>query len=240
MHPAFFRGVASGEINKSYYNPELLSSTYIVRTQHQLFNEIREGEGLEKVYYKLAANNPRNPVNKADAIEAKLITLFNANRQVKESEEIVTVDGHKYLHYAIPFLENQQRCMRCHGDPEDAPPGLRAMYPEEGGFHEKVGDIRAIESIKMPIDDHIYTGYIVSGAAAAGLCALLIFIFISVGLRKKVREKTGTLAEEINLRKASEDKYRILIEETSDLITNVDANGFWSAQAAAQVHCSHK
>jgi PAS domain S-box-containing protein len=225
MHPAFFRGVASGEIAKDYYNPEILSSTFIVRTQHKLFNELRKSEGLPPVYYKLAAFNPRNPVNKADKVETELIKLFNNNRLLIESEEIVKIEGKKYIHYAIPFLENQQRCMRCHGDPDDAPPGVLVMYPGDGGFHEKVGDIRAIESIRMPIGNHLDSVYIVAGAISSGSFAFLMLAFLSAGLRQRVREKTAHLENEIITRKSAENNYREVVEGTKDLITKVDHDG---------------
>ena len=74
---------------------------------HGIYNEERKKDGLVPVYYKMAANNPRNPVNKADDLEARLIRYFNTNRNIKEYQEVVTVKNKKYLYYAIPFLKNQ-------------------------------------------------------------------------------------------------------------------------------------
>jgi hypothetical protein len=126
MHPEFYRAVASGQVQPSYYAPELLSSTFLVRNVQQFHNQERVASGQPAIYYKLAADNPRNPVNKADEAETELIERFNADRGLRSYREVVTVDGKRYLYYALPFLENTAACLRCHGDPDDAPPGLRA------------------------------------------------------------------------------------------------------------------
>lgn len=219
MHPAFFDAMQKGEIAPDFYRPELLSSTYIVRTQHEFYNKIRESGGMHPVYYKLAAINPRNPVNKADEREHKLIEHFNKDRSVRESEEIVSVGGHKYIYYAVPFLQNEKRCMRCHGDPADAPPGLRAIYPGDGGFYEQLGEIRAIESIRMPIDERVNLALVFTGGASSGVFALLMLTLISLRLGRRVQEKTRDLEEEFRTRKQTEAE---VIEQSNLLNTFID------------------
>ncbi|HEX8947505.1 MAG TPA: PAS domain S-box protein [Dissulfurispiraceae bacterium] len=232
MHPAFFKAMQNGDVDKKYYAPEVLSSSYIVREMHALYNEERVKKGLPPVYYKMAANNPRNPVNKADEREAKLIKLFNENRALKESEEIVTVQGKKYLYYAIPFLKNEKRCMRCHGNPEDAPSGLRLLYPGGGGFHEKLGEIRAVESMRIPIEQQGYMAFMIAGSAGSGLFAIVILFFFNSSLRQRVSEKTKSLEIEIQERKkseeqlrASEENFRTLFDKSADAIFLVRPDG---------------
>ena len=155
MHPAFFKAVADGRIPNDYYAPEIFSSSFIVRTMHGFYNEELLNHQRAGIYYKLASENPRNPVNKVDAHESNLINLFNRDRAKKHFSEIVTVDGRKYLYYAIPFLENTAACLQCHGKRENAPLGLQALYSGEGGFNEEVGHIRAIESIRAPLKEDL-------------------------------------------------------------------------------------
>lgn len=225
MHPAFFDAVEHGYIAKGFYAPKFLSSTYIVRNMHVLYNEEREKNGKRPIYYKMAANNPRNPVNRADEREAKLIKLFNENLSVKESEEVVTVNGEKYLYYAIAFMKNEQRCLRCHGHPEDAPIGLRAMYPGEGGFHEKLGEIRAIESIRVPIKEERYLAMMLTGSVGSGLFALILLFFFNSGLRQRVNEKTKNLEAEIAERKKAENMLQAIIEAEPECVKLLDENG---------------
>jgi len=217
--------VEHGYIAKDFYAPKFLSSTYIVRNMHVLYNEEREKNGKRPIYYKMAANNPRNPVNRADEREAKLIKLFNENPSVKEYEEVVTVNGEKYLYYAIPFMKNEQRCLRCHGHPEDAPTGLRAMYPGEGGFHEKLGEIRAIESMRVPIKEERYLGMMLTGSVGSGLFALILSFFFNSGLRQRVNEKTKSLEAEIAERKKAENMLQAIIEAEPECVKLLDENG---------------
>lgn len=222
LHPTFFQAMEHGYISKDFYVPQALSSTYIVRTMHSLYNEERKTRGLRPVYYKLAANNPRNPVNKADEWEAKKIRLFNENPEIKEQQEIVTVNGQKYLYYAVPFLKNQQHCLRCHGEPEDAPVGLRKMYPGEGGFHEKLGEIRAIESMRIPIAQEGYAAIMLAGSAGSGLFALIVLFFFSAGLRQRVKEKTQSLQAEIAERVKAQNMLQAIVDTEPECVKMLD------------------
>lgn len=84
MHPTFFKAVADGDIRKTYYTPEIFSSSYIVRNMHGFYNEELKKHGRREIYYKMAADNPRNPLNKADAFEVELIEKFNKDRSLKD------------------------------------------------------------------------------------------------------------------------------------------------------------
>lgn len=95
----------------------------------------------------------------ADALEKNLIKMFNENPDITSYKEIVEIDDKKVLYVAIPFLANDTRCMRCHSKREIAPTELQQRYPGQGGFNEKLGEIRAITSIRAPMGheyNHIY------------------------------------------------------------------------------------
>ena len=229
MHPAFFAAMEQGQVAKDFYNPILLSSSYIVRMMHQLCNEERSSIGLAPIYYKMAANNPRNPVNRADAAEARLIGMFNDHPEIKEYEETVRVDGTTFLYYAIPFLQNEPRCLRCHGDPADAPVGLRQRYPAGGGFHERVGEVRAIESIRIPIEHATYEALMVAGSVGAGVFALVMLFLFNTGLRQKVRDRTRNLEAEVTERakvlerlRSSENMLQAIIEAEPECVKLLD------------------
>ncbi|HUL00005.1 MAG TPA: DUF3365 domain-containing protein, partial [Nitrospirota bacterium] len=225
MHPAFFQAMEQGYIAKEFYDPQALSSTFIVRTMHDLYNKERTKRGMKPLYYKLAAYNPRNPINKADEWEAQKINFFNQHPTITEQEEIVTVDGMKYLYYAAPFLKNEQHCMRCHGTPRDAPVGLKRMYPGDGGFYEKLGGIRAIESMRIPIGQERHLATILAGSAGSGLFAVLALFLFNTGLRTRVREKTKYLELEVEERiraeeraRKNEENFRTIFYESPDAI----------------------
>ena len=204
MHPAFYRARENHEIAQTFYSPELLSSSFIVRNLHVFHNEERKKAGLPEIYYKMAANNPRNPVNRADALETSLIRMFNEKRDVTEYHQVITENGKKFLYYAKPFLINTRACLKCHGNREDAPPDLQARYPGQGGFNEKVGDIRAIESLRVPVGGEISVALVLTGSLTSGLLATLGLFLFNTRLRNTVKSKTASLAGEIMVRQARE------------------------------------
>ncbi len=204
MHPTFYRALAHGEVKADFYRPEILSSSFIVRNIHELYNSERKASGLEEIYYKLASINPRNPVNRADPFEANLIRRFNEDHNLKEYSTVITMNGRRYLYFAKPFLMNNEACMKCHGRRQDAPPGLQKLYPGEGGFNEKLGQIRAIESYRLPLGGEFTVAVIVTASLSVGLLVLMLLLLFNVRLRDLVRLQTRDLADEIEERKAKE------------------------------------
>ena len=218
MHPTFYKLKAEGLVAEKFYAPEIFSSSFIVRNQHKAYNEERKAAGLEEIYYKMAAVNPRNPVNKADAQEEKLIRMFNENKEIKDYREIVRIKGKNYLYVALPFLVNQEKCLRCHGNREDAPLGLQLLYPGQGGFGEKVGDIRAIESIRAPMEHQYFLIYILFASSFAGLLVLAGLLFFNTRLRAMVRVRTQALEQEVVERRRAEEEVRQANEALEDRV----------------------
>jgi PAS domain S-box-containing protein len=223
MHPTYYKARDNREVDQNFYSPEILSSSFIVRNMHAFYNEEMKKAGLPGVYYKMASVNPRNPVNMADEFEASLIRYFNENREVREFRKVINVDGKKYLYYAIPFLETGTNCLKCHGKRQEAPPGLQALYPGEGGFNEKTGVYRAIESIRMPINDEVSTVLILTGSLSVGFAVMFMLFFFNKRLKVLVGNKTASLEAEIVERKQaeaalreSEEAYRTVADFTYD------------------------
>jgi signal transduction histidine kinase len=210
MHPALYRFKADGEIPEAFYAPELFSSSYMVRNQHQFYNEARAEADLPEVYYKMAAANPRNPVNKADILEEELIDMFNKNPEKLTYRNIVEINGQKYLYYAMPFLKTEEHCLKCHGVREIAPIQLQKLYPGEGGFHDQVGNIRAIESIRAPLKGELFTVYIISGSLLSGFLVIFCLFLFNRSLKTTVLNRTLELEQEVLERKRVESEIREL------------------------------
>ncbi len=197
MLPALYEYKKQGKLQEDFYAPELFSSSFIVRNQHEYYNQELTDSGFPQLYYKLAANNPRNPINKADALEKELIEKFNQDKSVKKYRKIIEINGEKFLYVALPFLVNTTQCMVCHGKREDSPVELQEKYPGEGGFNEKIGEIRAITSIRAPLLEEYQILYIIVPSLTIGIFALGFLMFFNNQLRSKIFQSTKSLKAEV-------------------------------------------
>lgn len=192
-----------------YFSPRLLSSTFIARGIKDQQNHEREQKGLEPLYFKFAASNPRNPINQADSAELELLRRFN-DRKLNQYKAVVNTEAGGFLYYALPVAENRESCLHCHGDPAEAPAEMLEEYGSEAGFHEKLGDIRAFMSVRYPLSALLQGAHRIAltlSAAAflvvAGAVTLLCLFFrnmaaqelMAVRLRKAQKmESIGLLA----------------------------------------------
>lgn len=150
IKPIFYNFEKEGILSKNYFNPKVLSFTYISRHVMQNYNKLRIKHGLTPIIYKIPSDNPRNPVNTANKEELKILKEFN-QKKISTFKKELNINGKKYIYYAIPVIPNQKKCMRCHTTPQKAPKDLVKMYGPVRGFHEKLGHIRAFLSIKIPL-----------------------------------------------------------------------------------------
>jgi signal transduction histidine kinase len=141
-------------LSHDYFNPILLSSTFSAKMVNQIYNEKRLAKGLDPIEIKFASAHPRNPLNQATPLEAKLLQQFNNNEITKYSQRIAK-DGKPYLMYAVATKRTTKTCMKCHNDPKNAPKGLVDIYGDTNGFWEKEGDMRAILVTIYPLEEEI-------------------------------------------------------------------------------------
>ncbi len=149
-----YRLQESGIIDKDYFNPKLLSSTYSAQNVNIFYNKLRKKQGLEPIVIRFASNNPRNIKNKASLQESNILEQFN-NNKLTQFSEIITKDDKTVLYYIIPTKRTTQKCMKCHSDPKYAPKGLIDIYGDKNGFYEKPNQIRAILSIIYPLNEDL-------------------------------------------------------------------------------------
>ena len=184
-----------GALYQEYFSPILLSFTYIARNMKDALNVEREKHGLDPVYFKLAAKNPRNKINIADAEELELLKLFNAG-SLSEYKKVVTRNDEQALYYAIPIAPNKESCMLCHGEPSAAPKEMLQQYGEQSGFNERLGEIRALISVRVPmkglLNDANRIAWIISSIAfllLTGVWGSALYFFRQLDLQKKQIEE---------------------------------------------------
>jgi len=150
QRPEIYRLQGEGKLYQEYFSPKIMSFTYIARNVKDLLGKEREKAGLSQLYFKLATDNPRNPVNQADQFESALLDRMNRG-DIKELNEVVNQNGVPTLHVAIPADRSSKGCLKCHGDPKDAPAELLALYGDKRGFYESPNTVRALISIRVPL-----------------------------------------------------------------------------------------
>ncbi len=127
--------------------PEMMSTSYVARS---VFEQVHE-EHPEYVM-RFSSDNPRNPANQAGADELKMISFFNENPDVDRWSGPITMNGRPYIaHFAARRMRPE--CLRCHGHPADAPRSLVERYGDEAGFHRPLGEVIALDTVAIPLDD---------------------------------------------------------------------------------------
>ena len=173
QRPEVFRLVDEGLLDADYFSPKLFSRTYIARHINDALNEERKNMGMDQISFKLASKNPRNKVNTGDTMELELLDKFNAG-QLKEYKKVISENREKFLYYAIPIAPNKPSCMRCHSEPSVAPQEMVKIYGDTAGFYEKVGDIRAFISVRVPL-----ARYFAAANKTAFIISVLMFSLLA-------------------------------------------------------------
>lgn len=178
--PEIYRLKKEGFLYDDYFSPKTMSFTYTARGIKDFLNKERKKVGLTEIYFKLASSNPRNEINRADKQESELLKQMN-NDEVENYKEIIEdKKGNHFLYIAIPTNPIKKGCLKCHGEPLDAPKEMVELYPESSGYHEEIGDIRALISIRIPLEQHMKDGRKISTTFILITFLALLFIYLLI------------------------------------------------------------
>lgn len=108
-------------------------------------------EMLPQYVYKNASLNPRNPDNTADEFEAGIIGLFRQQSGMSEWTGFRERAGDEFYVIARPGERFTGDCLRCHGDPEQAPKELVVRYGPRAGFNMKTDELADAAFVYIPI-----------------------------------------------------------------------------------------
>ncbi|MBI5140723.1 MAG: DUF3365 domain-containing protein [Nitrospirae bacterium] len=189
--------------------PEAMSSTFAARSVLKRFAD----DSTSGYRFKLAAMNPRNPLNTPTDAERRIIEAFTRNPELREWRGRVDHNGTEYLHVATP-IALADKCLKCHGRPQDAPAGLLAMYGDTRGFGKKAGEI-AIRSVMVPVKVTMDSVF----ARTAGMMVpllIVIFAFSFLLLRFLNRSVANPVLElEAGVRKMEAGDYQVSVSADS-------------------------
>ena len=140
------RPILTSMIGPDDFIPEAMSTSFVSRS---VFDKVRKK--FPDIIVKFSSDNPRNPVNMASPDELRIIEYFNKNPQINEFNSVINVAGREYQAY-FHAKRMEASCQRCHGRPEDAPAALVKRYGAEASFHRPLGQVIALDTIAVPMD----------------------------------------------------------------------------------------
>lgn len=143
---------------------------------------------------KTVSDRARNIKNSADSDELKAIEYL---RQNSDKENYFSESNSGFFQFAHA-LKIEQKCLLCHGAKQDAPKLIRDSY--ENAYDYKLGEIRGIISIKIPVkalNDYFYRNFIHSILYDSVLFLFLFFtIFYIIKKVKNINNFLETTIEE--------------------------------------------
>ncbi len=227
QRPLIDRLKMEGKLDKDFYNSKVLSSSYIAK---HTYDKLLKDNKINFTY-KIASDNPTNPNNKASKFEEDILNQFRQGK-ISEYFDIKKYNDKKYFYAALPTGKMKASCLSCHGNPKDAPKYMVKQYGSKNGFNDKVGDIRAIISLKVPVMDMIkfhIQEFLYGGLAM--LFAFIVFIFLFYMLYKKdlklQQEREKVLVKQNKLASMGEminniaHQWRQPLGQLSSLLVNV-------------------
>ncbi len=105
--------------------------------------------------YREAMLNPTNPKDLAVGWEQQLIARYQSAPAVDDAVEVMASEDGLSLHAARPIRITIPACLRCHGQPQDAPAVLRDRFPGLGGFGWRLGEVVGAQIVTVPKQDHL-------------------------------------------------------------------------------------
>ncbi|WP_419769461.1 MAG: c-type heme family protein [Candidatus Marinarcus sp.] len=182
-------------LDDTFFNPALMSSTYIATRVNEEYNELLKSINRPPVKIRFSSTNPRNPNNKSNDFESNLLEQFN-KKEISSFQTIVKTEYGDALYYAKPTKITTDECMRCHSDPKIAPIGLVKMYGDTAGFYEHKGDIRAMLSTLYPMEPEYRDSFVLFLILLASSSIIFLFIIIFFNKYNKILHKNNALLKE--------------------------------------------
>ena len=206
LRPKMFEIIEEGQ-----FIPEGMSGSFVTRKQFDFFLK-----DYPDYLMNFASKNPRNPDNKANAIELDIIEKFISTPSLNTWKGITTKGTIEYMTVAKAF-RFKKPCMLCHGDPADAPQSLVKQYGNKNGFWAKEGGV-TIYSVGVPINvtfARVSKRVLNAILPVIGVLAIL-FYMLNNYFRKTVSAPVNALTKGVHKITRGDYSEHISIEGTSE------------------------
>ncbi|MFW2374722.1 MAG: c-type heme family protein [Gammaproteobacteria bacterium] len=109
-------------------------------------------EKQPQYYIKNSSDNPLNPENLARDLELDLLKRFREDRNLKGLNEEGMIRGRAYLVSSAPKI-SKKGCLRCHGNPSDAPEDQKRSFSSGSGYGYNTGSVVGVSLVGVPLED---------------------------------------------------------------------------------------
>ncbi|MBN1592006.1 MAG: DUF3365 domain-containing protein [Candidatus Coatesbacteria bacterium] len=157
---------------------EAMSSSFGARN---VFNRIRES--YPAFSFKHACLDPRNRRNLATDQEKEIIAQFARDPELTLWDGVMKHTGERRSYIATPVRITDQ-CLKCHGEPEEAPENIQEIYGTEYGYSKKPGELIGALIVSVPLELANNFGIETYGFLGALLCLVLAPFIIALRSRE--------------------------------------------------------
>ena len=196
IRPRMFRLLPEGA-----FNPETMSTSFVARS---IFEKVHTH--FPDYIIKFSAENPRNPKNQAGPEELRRIQYFNDNPTVDSWTGDVQMGGQRYM-AKFRAMRMEGSCLRCHGDPADAPTQLVEIYGDQASFNLPLGQVIGMDTIAIPKQkiSMLSQRETFTNLAIMGVCILMMGLSLLTILKLVVTDRLGRITRFFNRTKQLEE-----------------------------------
>jgi hypothetical protein len=146
---------------------------------------------FEKYRYHVAALNPTNKRDAADAWEADAIRRLTLPNASDHYTEIRDLKEGRVVFMAVPIRINNEACLACHSVPDAAPKMLIDTYGADSGFGWKLNEVIAAQVVSVPISvaqtraDALFHGVMLAVIASSAFIVIAMNGALFIVLRQR-------------------------------------------------------
>ena len=170
--------------------PEMMSTSFVAR---DIFDRVRAR--FPDYIIRFSSDNPRNPANRAGPDDSAMLAYFRSHPEKKRWTGEITIQGKPYMaHFSVRRMETS--CLRCHGEPKDAPASLRQRYGDTAAFRLRIGDVMAMDTVAIPMQSAKAASAMHATRQAAAMIGVFAMLLGSIWVvfRRVVSRRLGVMA----------------------------------------------
>ncbi len=148
----------------------------------QNFNALRNQDPYREFYYKEAALNPTNPINRAVDWESDIIQQFRSDAKLERFIGERETPSGPSLYLSRPIKIKDAGCLTCHNTFSEAPRPLLKKYGLDNGFGWKLDEVVAAQIVSVPMSVPIKKADRTFKAVMGALTGIFVIIMIVLNM----------------------------------------------------------